>query len=397
MKLLYYCSKFPPQAGGAGIDAYQLGIDLSHEGHQVFVVCEYAAGLKKFEKHNENYSVYRVSIPGLNRGSGIYFILLCLAIAWKGIRIAWHEKPDVLHCHDTATGISGLLTKWITRLPVVFKFGGSMTYEYLCNDKPAGFDPVKGENAAWLHPVGIGKWLLKIEKQFFKQFDRIYPIAQYLVDMLHQHIQLGTEKIHLIHNGVDVDKIQPQNFLPAVLPPGVKRYVFTGIRFVKYKGVHVLINACLPILAELDAHLIIAGSGPEEDMLHEIAAGNPRVIFTGNLSWQENMSFVRSASVYVLPSFVDKTPSSLMEALALEAPCIASDIDGVKELIGPGGGILVTPNQPEMLSEKIRYLIEHPAEAAEMGRGGRKYIVENFRWELTREKIQQLYFQLRDK
>ena len=394
MKLLYYCSKFPPQAGGAGIDAYQLGKDLSQEGHQIFVVCEHAPGLKKFEKLNENYSVYRVSIPGLNRGSGVYFVLLCLAIAWKGIRIVWREKPDILHGHDTATGISGLLTKWMTRIPVVFKFGGSMTYEYLCNNRPTGFEPINGENGAWSHPVGIGKWLLKIEKQFFKQFDRIYPIAQYLVDMLHQHIQLNPEKIHLIHNGVDVDKIQPKIFLPAVLPPGVKRYIFTGIRFVKYKGVHVLIDACQPILDDLDLHLIIAGSGPEEEALHKQAAGNPRIIFTGNLSWQENMSYVRSASVYVLPSFVDKTPSSLMEALALEAPCIASDIDGVKELVRPGAGMLVPPNQPEILSTKIRYLIEHPADDEEMGRQGRAFMVEDFRWEMTREKIRQLYFEL---
>jgi hypothetical protein len=71
VKYIYYCSKFPPQAGGAGIDAYYLGRDLSEEKHQVHVVCEHVPGLNKFEKLNENYFVHRVSVPFIkNRGSG---------------------------------------------------------------------------------------------------------------------------------------------------------------------------------------------------------------------------------------------------------------------------------------------------------------------------------------
>jgi glycosyltransferase involved in cell wall biosynthesis len=109
------------------------------------------------------------------------------------------------------------------------------------------------------------------------------------------------------------------------------------------------------------------------------------------------MNYVRSADVFVLPTLVDKTPSCLMEALALEVPCIASDIDGVRELITPGGGLLVAANNPHAMAEKITWVLEHPTEAREMGKIGRAFMIAEFQWKKTRESIKQLYWQLMDK
>ncbi|MBN2091987.1 glycosyltransferase family 4 protein [candidate division KSB1 bacterium] len=398
MKILFYCSKFPPQAGGAGIDAFHLGHDLSAENHKIYVICEHLPGLKKLEKLNQNYEINRVSVPLLkNRGSGLYFIVLCLMIAFKGIQVVLKEKIELVHCHDTATGIAGLITKFLLRKPTVFKFGGSMTYEYLCNANKNGWDPTIGEVGAWKQAKGLAKFILKIEQQYFKKFDRIYPIAEYLVDLLIQHLKIEQRKIRLIHNGVKLEQLKRDDY-PDVKPQlKIDKMIFAGVRHVKYKGLKYLIQACQPILDKYQTHLVIAGDGPEEKNLKILAQNNPRIIFTGNLSWEENMRYVRSAAVYVLPTLVDKTPSSLMEALALKAPCITSDIPGVKELIGPEGGILVPPADASALQEKIIWLLEDPQKAQEMGQKGHEYIYKNFRWELTREKIKSLYFELMEK
>jgi len=396
VKFIFYCSKFPPQAGGAGIDAYNLGKDLSEEQHQVDVVCEHVPGLLKFEQLNEHYFVHRVRVPFIkNRGSGIYFIVLCLGIALKGIGLILRKKPDILHCHDTATGIAGLITKTVTRKPAIFKFGGSMTYEYLSNKANTnGWDPAVGESWPWEHGAGFTKILLAVEKQFFIRFDVIYPIAQYLVDLLKKHLKLTDAKIKLIHNGIDTDNIRKEHFKNIKENLQIRRMIFTGVRFAKYKGVHILIEACQPLLSKLDAHLVIAGAGPDEKILKQMSLGNSRIIFTGNLPWEENMNYVRSADVFVLPTLVDKTPSCLMEALALEVPCIASDIDGVRELITPGGGLLVAANNPHAMAEKITWVLEHPTEAREMGKIGRAFMIAEFQWKKTRESIKQLYWQL---
>lgn len=396
MKFVFYCSKFPPQAGGAGIDAYYLGRDLSEEGHDVHVVCEHAPGLKTYEKLNDRYFVNRVAVPFLkNRGSGLYFISLCIRIALKGIRIIMKEKVDIVHCHDTATGIAGLITKFMTRKLTVFKFGGSMTYEYLCNANKNGWDPAVGERWAWENSTGMASKLLFVEKQFFIRFDKIYPIAQYLVDILKKHLKLPDEKIRLIHNGIDTNAIRRENFADIKGELKIDRFIFSGVRFVKYKGVHILIQACKPILKKMNAHLVLAGEGPEKKALEKLAEGCENIIFTGNLSWEQNMNYVRSADVFVLPTLVDKTPSSLMEALAMETPCITSDIDGVRELVTPGGGITVAPNNPKELAEKIIWVLEHPDEAKKMGQKGREFVIDQFQWNKTKERIKELYTDLK--
>jgi len=397
VKLLFYCSKFPPLAGGAGIHAYYLGKELSQAGHHVSVVCEHAPGLERYEKINENYTVYRVRVPLLkNRGSGAYFMSLCIGIALKGIKVSLKEKPDILHFHDTATGIAGLITRSVVRnKPTVFNFGGSMTYEYMCNAYDNdGWDPTLGEDYAWQNPRGFAKLLFNVEKQFYFKNDRVYAVAQYQVDMLNSHLGLRPPKARTIHNGIDTAFLQRNNFEDIKPELGYQRMIFVGVRLVKYKAVDVLINACLPILEKYNAHLIVAGDGPEEEKLKKLAGNHPRIKFLGNLSWEKNIQYVRSADLFVLPTLVDKTPNCLMEALSLETPSISSNIDGVKELVPSGCGILIKPNDPEILRQKIEWIFQHPTEAIEMGRNARKFMVEQFDWKNTIERVEIIYKEL---
>jgi len=397
MKIIFYASKFPPLAGGAGIHAYYLGKDLSLEGHQVFVVCEHAPGLKKYEKVNENYHIYRVEVPFIkNRGSGLYFMSLCLGIALKGCQIIRQQQPDLLHFHDTATGIAGLLTRaYIRSKPTVFNFGGSMTYEYMCNSfDENGWNPALGENYAWEHPQGLAKYLFKIEKQFYLKNDRVYAVAQYQVDMLTRHLGLRPPRARTIHNGIDTTFLNRNNFKDIKPELGYQRLIYVGVRLVKYKALDVLIKACLPILEKYNAHLVIGGDGPEELYLKKLAGNNQRIKFLGNLDWEQNVKYVCSADMFVLPTLVDKTPNCLMEALSLETPSISSDINGVKELIPPGGGILIKPGDPELLREKIEWIFNHPQEAQQMGAIARKFMVDEFDWKRTFQKVKDIYAEL---
>lgn len=395
MKILFYCSKFPPLAGGGGVDVFQTGSFLSSKNHEVHVVCEHMPGLKKTENLNKNFHVYRVKVPILkNRGTGLYFLLLCLFIAIRGIGIIIRKKIDILHCNDTATGLAALFTKIVTRKASVFKFAGSMTYEYLNNANKKNWDPALGERWVWENAKGFVKFLLFFEKQFFLRFDKVFANAGYLVELLKTNLSLPKEKVKLIYNGVDTQKLNPQNIEDIKTELDVRHLIYTGIRFVKYKGVDLLLEACLPMLEKWDAHLLIAGDGPEEESIRNLAGNNDRVRLLGNIPWEENIEHVRSADVFVLPSLVDKSPPCLMEALSLETPCIASDIDGVKELIGEKSGLLVTPNRPEELADKIGWIFDHRKEAIEMGKNGRRYMQKEFSLQKKHELIFKLYLEL---
>lgn len=396
MKIIIYCSKFPPLAGGAGKSAHYMGQFLNNAGHQVHVVCEHAPDLRAYERIDKNYHIYRVRVPFLkNRSSGIYFLLLCFAIALKGMKISFKIKPDIFHCFDTATAIAGLITKFFIKKPSIYYFGGSMTYEYMCNaDNKNGWDPVLGENYVWQNATGILKILFSIEKKFFLNNDRVYTVAEYLSVMLDQHFRLTFPRVRYIPNGIDTDLLKPENFKNIKSDSGFSKLIYVGVRLVKYKALDVLIAACQPILDEIDAHLIIGGSGPEEQNLKQLANGHPRIKFLGNLSWEQNIEYVRSADLFALPMLVDKTPNCVMEALSLQVPCITSDIEGVKELIPPGGGILIKPNDPELLREKIKWIFDHPNEAKLMGVKARAFMVDHFDWKITCQQVKDIYDEL---
>ncbi|MFZ5516449.1 MAG: glycosyltransferase family 4 protein [Candidatus Zhuqueibacterota bacterium] len=396
MKVLYYCSKFPPIAGGAGTNAHYLGTYLSEHGHQVYVVCEFFPGLKKYEKINDNYTVYRASVPFIeNRGSGLYFLLLCVMIAWRGLRLLIKEKIDVIHILDTATGIAGLITRFFVKKPSVYLFGGSMTYEYMCNAYQENeWDPAKGENYVWENARGFLKFVLFVEKQFFLRNDRIYTNAQYLSDMLEQHLGMVAPKVRLIYNGINTDYLSRANIPDIKTELGYHRMAYVGVRFVKYKALEILIRACAPILEKFDAHLVIAGDGPEKERLLAEASNHPRIDFVGNLSWERNIQYVRSADVFALPTLVDKTPNCVMEALSLETPVITTNIDGVKELVPDGCGILIEPNQVDELQKSIVRVFQHPDAARGMGQKARKFMVQEFDWKTTCDRVLEIYNEL---
>ncbi len=398
MKVVIYCSKFPPLAGGAGKSAHYLCKYLSAKGHQVHVVCEHAPGLQKTEQVDDGYTIYRVKVPFIkNRGSGIYFLLLCLAIAMKGIKLSIKIKPDIFHFYDAATGIAGLITKLFIKKPSIYAFGGSVTYEYLCNASAKyKLDPDLGENYVWKHATGILKLILAIEKKFFFTNDRVYTAAEYLSEMLAQHWQLSYPKVRYIPNGIDTDLLKRENFGDIKAQSGYSYLIYVGVRLVKYKGLDVLIEACQPILDEMNAHLVIGGTGPEEQRLKLLANHHLRIQFLGNLSWEQNIQYVRSADLFVLPTLVDKTPNCIMEALSLEVPCITSNIQGVRELFPDNGGMLIEPNDPIALRQQIQWAYHHPDDIKIMARNARNFMIAYYDWKPICSKLEQLYFELLD-
>jgi colanic acid/amylovoran biosynthesis glycosyltransferase len=94
---------------------------------------------------------------------------------------------------------------------------------------------------------------------------------------------------------------------------------------------------------------------------------------------------VRSAAVVVQPSVVlpsgktEGIPVAVMEALAAERPVVASRVSGVPELVVDGEtGLLVEPGDESGLTAAIRRLLDDPAQAAELGRAGRRLVLRDF-------------------
>ncbi|GIW56092.1 MAG: hypothetical protein KatS3mg082_2496 [Nitrospiraceae bacterium] len=85
------------------------------------------------------------------------------------------------------------------------------------------------------------------------------------------------------------------------------------------------------------------------------------------------------------PNHVEAGPNKLFEYMAAGLPVIASDFPAWRELLdGMGCALFVDPTDPREIARAIDWIVEHPAEAEEMGRRGRRAVEERFNWDNRR-------------
>ena len=116
--------------------------------------------------------------------------------------------------------------------------------------------------------------------------------------------------------------------------------------------------------------------------------------FTGRVPYEQVPLYINAADVCVAP-FIKERNSKIglsalktYEYLACGKPIVASSIPGVQDLIeSSGGGIPVTPEDPEELANAVVRLLSDEEARVEMGKKGRKYVVENHSWDGVAGKI----------
>jgi glycosyltransferase involved in cell wall biosynthesis len=185
-------------------------------------------------------------------------------------------------------------------------------------------------------------------------------------------------KLKLLEAGVPEDKlfIKP-NFIDAapVTPcPGVGDYVAYLGRLSSEKGVWTLVRAFEALKGPL---LKIIGTGPLETALKDYVRqrGITNIEFAGFKSWKEKWELLKNSLFVVVPSEFEMFPIAVLEAYAAGKPVVASDIGGLPHVVRNGKhGMLFRPGSVADLAEKVRYLLERPAQIEAMGRYGRQSV-----------------------
>jgi glycosyltransferase involved in cell wall biosynthesis len=152
---------------------------------------------------------------------------------------------------------------------------------------------------------------------------------------------------------------------PFVLALGAMRY---------YKGFHTLVEAALTI----NAPIVIAGSGPEEQSLKNLAAekGATNVIFVGQISDKEKISLLRNCNVFALPSHLRSEAFGmvLVEASMFGKPMVSCEIGSGTSYVNKHGetGFVVHPESPNHFSDAVNSLLSNRSLEVKMGLAARK-------------------------
>jgi glycosyltransferase involved in cell wall biosynthesis len=151
-----------------------------------------------------------------------------------------------------------------------------------------------------------------------------------------------------------------------------------------HKGLHILLSALGKIKDELKNgkwQLLVAGAITNEEYfrsLQDIILRYNMVEMVRFLGWVDNIrEFLSSLDIFILPSFTEGMPRSLMEAMCEGVAVVASDVGGIPELVGEAG-ILVPPGDVDAMAKALRYLSENDEERERLGKMGRERVLSIF-------------------
>jgi glycosyltransferase involved in cell wall biosynthesis len=234
-------------------------------------------------------------------------------------------------------------------------------------------------------------------RQLTPLMDRLIVVSRAIEEKVHEEGRVGAP-ISLIYNGVDLQRYNHQQPCCTLHEdydiPEDAPIVGVVARLEAEKGHRTLIDAWPEVLATVpNAWLLVIGEGSERDALEAEAASlgvNERVVFTGR---REDVPAVTAAlDVAVLPSYREAQGLSVLEAMALSRPVVASNVGGIPEMIEDGvTGLLVPPNDCDALAAAlIKLLTDHPY-ADMIARRGHDLVHERFCIELMVNSIESIY------
>ena len=233
-------------------------------------------------------------------------------------------------------------------------------------------------------------------RQLTPHMDQLIAVSQSIVRKIADEHRVGAP-VRLIYNGVDLQRFDEQAPSPLREDYGMEpgsHIVGVVARLEPEKGHQTLIEAWPQVLRSCpDAYLLIVGEGSRRDFLEQWAAAHRvahRVIFTGR---RDDVPAVTAAlDVAVLPSWREAQGLSILEAMALSRPVVASDVGGIPEMIQDGvTGLLVEHDNPVALASAIVRLLRDPAFASRIAKAGHDLVHERFCVELMVKAIEEIY------
>jgi glycosyltransferase involved in cell wall biosynthesis len=190
---------------------------------------------------------------------------------------------------------------------------------------------------------------------------------------------------HLMPNGAPLDVIveapsaQAERDLPMV-------YILTAGHLIYRKGIDTLISA---VRATKDSgmtlHLVIAGDGPEREKLMRQSRQlgvSAQIRFLGNQSQAQLLSLMKSCLFFVLASRAEGMPLVIAEAMACGKAIVASEVDGVPEIVQHGAtGILVPAEDPHSLSLALIRMYSDHIYRDTLAMRGKEWAFREYNWE----------------
>ncbi len=360
MKIIYIVTR-SNEIGGAQIHVRDLAKELKRQGHDVIVL---AGGDGRYYRQLEAHGILFRRIPDLLQPINPIKDISAFNTLRKYI---CKEKPDLISLHSSKVGFLGRICAKLYGVPVVFT--------------AHGWSFTEGIPGLTRYIYFVLEWLTA------PLATRIITVSAYDRFLALRYRVGKKQKLITICNGMpDIEEC----FFANPADESIK--IIMIARFSLQKD-HVLLLKALSTLMDIEWSLELIGSGSKVSVIKSMVVEfglEKRVHFSGEVS--DIMERMSKSQIYVLTSFWEGLPRSIIEAMRAGLPVVASRVGGVAELISDGeNGFLIEPGDVNTLIKRLQQLLGNPELRIRMGKAGRQRYVENFRFEQMVQKTIEVY------
>jgi len=335
---------------------------LTQKGHKVSVISGGGPMVKQLEDSGIRHLEFDLRTKSEISPKLLFFMPKLLSIIKK-------EKPDILHAHTRVTQVLSQIARKKT----------NVKYVSTCH----GFFKPKG--ARVLFPC----W-----------GDRVIAISEAVRKHLLDDFGVDDNKVKLIYNGIDLSKFSDDSsaeekaeFKTKI---GLKDGKVVGIisRLSDVKGHEYLFEAIAMVAKKYPGiQLLVVGDGPlKEKFIKKVKALgiSDKVFFRA--STYNVAKYLSIIDIFAMPTLQEGLGLSIIEAMAMGKPVIASDVAGVRTLIKDGEtGLLVLARDPNAIKNAIERLLHDKALADRLASAGEKLVLDKFTVESMVEKVENTY------
>jgi glycosyltransferase involved in cell wall biosynthesis len=299
-----------------------------------------------------------------------------VSVIWHLARLCRQRRVAIWHGHDYKSNALGLLIRRLWRMRLVTTLHG------------------------WTNLSGRVPLYVRIDKWCLPRYEAAICVSEDLVAQCHA-LGLPANRVHLVHNAIDT-----RDYARRRPPSEAKRAwgldedaLLVGAvgRLSEEKGFDLLIRAVHRLRQQgLPVVLWIAGEGPArpalERLIGELGAAT-YVRLLGHLA--DPRGLYEALDLFVLSSYREGLPNVVLEAMALQAPVLATRVAGVPSLVEDGrSGLIVPPGDLPALVRAMERLLADPALRLSLAEEARRRVQTDFSFDRRMAKVAQIYDRL---
>lgn len=285
---------------------------------------------------------------------------------WRLCRVLTNRDVHVIHTHGLKANLAGVIAAKLSRQGhVIYTVHGGISF--------SEEQPIKAKLYAIL------------ERILTKYNARVITVSNLLRQELQKRAQRNDESTITIYTGIDEHRLEPKIDIETMRQsfhiPMNSNVIGTIARLAPQKGLCYLIKAMKQVIhSKPNTILVIAGDGPLRDELEDLASEEDVLSHIRFLGFVQDIgSLLELIHVFVLPSWTEGLPITILEALLAGKAVVATKVGGIPEVIeNERNGLLVEPRNPDVLAAQILRLLDDDELRTRLGDTGRRIVKDRF-------------------